>query len=193
MGCQSYQTDVILGPKADMEKMYSLLKAIPDNFDYAGTMMKAFSGDPNYANEAEYSLGHDGSKVYPNDGYFNIEKDVILRNAELYNKSFAGLYFLSVSSLSFAGNGWAPTLFMKANNINYLKLVESICGEEDPSACFWIVRDNVENKEESTIVYDVKMMTALGGKAPEPDDPCVTAKPSEFIQSGIDLVHLLPP
>ena len=193
MGCHNYQNDIILGTKADMEKMYGLLKAIPDNFDFADTKMKAFSGDPNYAKEAEYSLGHDGTRVYANEGYFNIEHNVILHNAESYNKGFAGLYFLSVSSLSFAGNGWDPILFMKANNINYLKLVESICGEEDPSACFWIVRDNVENKEESTIVYDVKMMTALGGKAPEPDDPCVTAKPSEFIQSGIDLVHLLPP
>ena len=80
---------------------------------------------------------------------------------------------------------------MKANNINYLKLVESICGEEDPSACFWIVRDNVENKEESTTVYNVEMMTALGGKVPEPDDPCVTAKPSDFIQSGIELANYI--
>lgn len=191
MGCQSYQTDVILGPKADMEKMYSLLKAIPDNFDYAGTMMKAFSGDPNYANEAEYFLGHDGSKVYPNEGYFNIEQNVILYNAELCNKSFAGLYFLSISSLSFAGKGWDPFLFMRANHIDYHKLVATICGEEDPSACYWFVRDNVTNKEESTILYDVEMMTHLGGKAPDPDDPRVTAKPSDFIQSGIDLVNYL--
>ena len=191
MACHNYQKDVILGPKADMEKMYSLLKAIPDYFDHAGTMMKAFSGDPNYAKEAEYSLGHNGTKVYANEGYFNIEEHVILRNAELCNKSFAGLYLLSVSSLSFAGKGWDSILFMKANNIDYLKLVTTVCGEEDPSACYWFVRDNVANKEESTVLYDVEMMTSLGGKAPEPDDPCVTAKPSDFIQSGIELVAYL--
>ena len=188
MGNHNYRKDVILGPKADMEKMYTLLKAIPDNFDYAGTMMKAFSGDPNYANEANYSLGHDGTKVYANEGYFNIEQDVILHNAEPCNNSFAGLYFLSVSSLSFTGEGWDPILFMKVNNIDYLKLVATICGEDDPSACYWFVRDNITNKEESAILYDVEMMTYLGGKAPEPDDPRVTAKPSDFVQSGIELV-----
>ena len=60
MSNHSSETDVILGPKADMERMYSLLKAIPDSFDYAGTMMKAFSGDPNYAAASKYTLAENG-------------------------------------------------------------------------------------------------------------------------------------
>jgi hypothetical protein len=191
MSNHSTETDVILGPKADMEKMYSLLKAIPDSFDYAGTMMKAFSGDPNYAAVAKYTLAENGTKVYANDGYFDIEQDVRLCNAELCDSNLVGLFLLSVSSLNFGGNGWDPILFMNANKIDYLKLVELGQSEYDPSAQYWFVRDNVANKEESTTLYDLEMMTYLGGKPPAPDDPRVTKKPGDFIQAGIDLFKLL--
>ena len=65
------QVDVILGTKTDIDKLYNLLKDMPDSFDYSGTMMKAFPGEVGYFDANRITYGTAAKKsVEFKDLYF---------------------------------------------------------------------------------------------------------------------------
>ena len=82
MGTHNSQIDVILGPKADIDKLYNLLKDLPDSFDYSDTMMKTFPGEI---------------------GYFDANR-ITYGNATKKSIEFKDLYFLSGSVKGFSLN-----------------------------------------------------------------------------------------
>ena len=170
MGAHTSQTDIILGHKADIDKLYGLLKDMPASFDYSGTMMKAFPGEV---------------------GYFNLN-DVIYGNAAKKSDEFKDLYFLSIPSLNFKGDGWNPILFMQENGINYCWIVETISGEVDPSASYWTVCNNESHQQESAFTYDTDMLTFLNGHKPlPPDDPRINVKLSDLVKEGIRIFEVI--
>lgn len=168
MGVHTSQTDIILGYKADIDKLYSLLRGLPDSFDYSGTMMKAFPGEV---------------------GYFNLNA-IIYGNAAKKSDEFKDLYFLSIPSSNFKGDGWDPIVFMQRNGINYCWMVETTSNEADPSASYWTVRNNETNQQESAITYYADMMTFLNGKPLPPDDPRLNVKLSDFVKEGIKIFEM---
>jgi hypothetical protein len=163
------QVDVILGTKTDIDKLYNLLKDMPDSFDYSGTMMKAFPGEV---------------------GYFDANR-ITYGTAAKKSVEFKDLYFLSIPSFSFKGLGWKPLHFLQANRINYHWLVEAACSEEDPSETFWTVRNNETNQQETATTYDEEMMTFLNGRKPLPaDDPRLHIQLSDFVKEGIEIFEM---
>ena len=169
MGTHNSQIDVILGPKADIDKLYNLLKDLPDSFDYSDTMMKAFPGEI---------------------GYFDANR-ITYGNATKKSIEFKDLYFLSIPSFSFKGHGWDPLHFLHANKINYQWLVEAACNDEDPSETFWAVRNNETNQHEKATTYDEEMMTFLNGRKPLPaDDPRLHVQLSDFVKEGIQIFEM---
>ena len=169
MGTHNSQADVILGAKADIDKLYNLLRNMPDSFDYSGITMKAFPGEV---------------------GYFSLN-DIIYGNAAKKSEELKDLYFLSISSFSFKANGWNPIQFMQANEINYRWLVEAAGNDEDPSETFWTVRNNEINQQETATTYDEEMMTFLNGRKPlPPDDPRQHVQLSDFVKEGIRIFEV---
>lgn len=169
MGVHTSQTDIILGNKADIDKLYSLLRGLPDSFDYSGTMMKAFPGEV---------------------GYFNLN-DIIYGNAAKKSDEFKDLYFLSIPSSNFKGDGWDPIVFMQRNGINYCWIVETIGSEADPSASYWTVCNSETHQQESAFTYDADMLTFLNGHKPlPPDDPRLNVKLSDFVKEGIRIFEM---
>lgn len=169
MGTHNSQADVILGAKADIDKLYNLLRNMPDSFDYSGITMKAFPGEV---------------------GYFSLN-DIIYGNAAKKSEELKDLYFLSISSFSFKANGWNPIQFMQANEINYRWLVEAAGNDEDPSETFWTVRNNEINQQETATTYDEEMMTFLNGRKPlPPDDPRLHVQLSDFVKEGIRIFEV---
>ena len=163
------QVDVILGTKTDIDKLYNLLKDMPDRFDYSGTMMKAFPGEV---------------------GYFDANR-ITYGTAAKKSAEFKDLYFLSIPSFSFKGHGWDPLHFLHANKINYQWLVEAACNDEDPSETFWAVRNNETNQQETATSYDEEMMTFFNGNKPlPPDDPRLHVQLSDFVKEGIRIFEM---
>ena len=170
MGVHTSQTDIILGPKADIDKLYSLLKGMPDSFDYSGTMMKAFPGDV---------------------GYFNLNA-IMYGNAAKKSDEFKDLYFLSIPSSNFKGCGWDPILFLQEKCVNYRWLIETVDNDGDPSARFWVVCNSETNQQETVTTYDEEMMTFLNGHKPlPPDDPRLNVKLSDFVKHGIHIFEVI--
>ncbi len=169
MGTHNSQIDVILGSKADIDKLYNLLKDLPDSFDYSDTVMKTFPGEV---------------------GYFSLD-DIIYGNAAKKNEAFKNLHFLSVSCFNFKANGWDPLQFMQTNEINYHWLVEAACNDEDPSETFWTIRNNETNQQERATTYDEEMMTFFNGNKPlPPDDPRLHVQLSGFVKDGIRIFEM---
>ena len=163
------QVDVILGTKTDIDKLYNLLKDMPDNFDYSGTKMKAFPGEV---------------------GYFDANR-ITYGNAAKKSIEFKDLYFLSIPSFSFKGLGWNPLQFLQVNKINYRWLVEAACSDEDPSETFWTVRNNETDQQETASTYDEETMTFLNGRKPlPPDDPRLHVQLSDFVKEGIEILEM---
>ena len=163
------QVDVILGTKTDIDKLYNLLKDMPDSFDYSDTVMKSFPGE---------------------EGYFDANR-ITYGNAAKKSAEFKDLYFLSIPSFSFKGLGWNPCFFMETNQINYRWLIHAGFCDEDPSETFWTVRNNEINQQETALTYDEEMMTFLNGKKPlPPDDPRLHVQLSDFVKEGIRLFEM---
>lgn len=181
MGAYHSQVDVIIAQKADIDKLYNLLKDLPDNTDFPGPPQKSFLDDPEYAKVAnmdEY-------------GVFNISTDVIYGNAEKKCKDLKGLYFLSIASISYKATGFKPLKFMHANKINYCRLIEAAFCDEDPSETFWTVRNNETNLQETATTYDEETMTFLNGRKPlPPDDPRLHVQLSDFVKEGIQIFEM---
>lgn len=164
MGTHHSQAEFILGAKADIDKLYHLLRELPDNFEYSGTMMKAFPGE---------------------EGYFDANR-IIYGNAVKKSVEFKDLYFLTIPSFSFKALGWKLLPFLQANKINYRWLVEAACNDEDPSETFWTIRNNGTNQQETASTYDEEMMTFFNGNKPlPPDDPRLHVQLSDFVKEGI--------
>lgn len=169
MAAHHSQVDVILGTKTDIDKLYNLLKDMPDNFDYSGTMMKAFPGEVGYFDANRITYGNSAKK----------------------SVEFKDLYFLSIPSFSFKGLGWNPYFFMETNQINYRRLIHARFCDEDPSETFWTVRNNENNQQETATTYDKEMMTFLNGRKPlPPDDPRLHVQLSDFVKEGIKIFEM---
>lgn len=169
MAAHHSQVDVILGTKTDIDKLYNLLKDMPDNFDYSGTMMKAFPGEV---------------------GYFDANR-ITYGTAAKKSVEFKDLYFLSIPSFSFKGLGWKPCFFMEANQINYRWLIHAAFCDEDPSEIVWTVCNNETNLQETVATYDEEMMTFLNGRKPLlPDDPRLHVQLSDFVKEGIEIFEM---
>lgn len=181
MGAYHSQVDVIIAQKADIDKLYNLLKDLPDNTDFPGLPQKSFLDDPEYAKVAnmdEY-------------GVFNISTDVIYGNAEKRCKDLKGLYFLSIGSVSYKATGLKPLKFMRINGINYSRLIEAAFCDVDTSETHWYIRNNETNQQETATTYDEEMMTFLNGRKPLPaDDPRLHVQLSDFVKEGIRIFEV---
>ena len=181
MGAFHSQVDVIIAHKADIDKLYNLLRDLPDNTDFPGPPQKSFLDDPEYAKVAymdEY-------------GVFNISTDVIYGNAEKRCKDLKGLYFLSIGSVSYKATGLKPLKFMRVNGINYSRLIEAAFCDVDTSETHWYIRNNETNQQESVSTYDIEDLISGNGNRPlSPDDPRLHIQLSNFVKEGIRIFEM---
>lgn len=181
MATHHSQVDVILGSKADIDKLYNLLRDLPEGTEYSMPGEKSFLDNPEYAMVSS----HD------DDGCFSIPRNVIYGNAEKKCKDLKGLYFLSIASISYKATGFKPLKFMLANKINYCRLIEAAFCDEDPSETYWTIRNNEANQEETATTYDEEMMTFLNGRKSLPaDDPRLHVQLSDFVKEGIEIFEM---
>lgn len=180
MGAYHSQVDVIIAHKADIDKLYNLLRDLPECTEHFMPGEKSFLDNPEYAMASSYD----------DDGCF-IPRNVIYGNAEKKCKDLKGLYFLSIASISYKATGFKPLKFMLANKINYSRLIEAAFCDEDPSETFWTVRNNDTNQQETATTYDEEMMTFLNGrKSHPPDDPRLNVQLSDFVKEGIRIFEM---
>lgn len=181
MATHHSQVDVIIAHKADIDKLYNLLRDLPEGSEHSMPDEKNFLDNPEYAMVSSYD----------DDGCFSIAGNVIYGNAEKKRKDLKGLYFLSIASISYKATGFKPLKFMRANKINYCRLIEAAFCDEDPSETFWTVRNNETNQQETATTYDEEMMTFLNGRKPLPaDDPRLHIQLSDFVKEGIRIFEM---
>ena len=181
MGACHSQVDVIIARKAEIDKLYNLLRDLPEGTEYSMPGEKSFLDNPEYAMVSSYD----------DDGCFSMPRNVIYGDAEKKCKDLKGLYFLSIASISYKATGFKPLKFMCANKINYCRLIEAAFCDEDPSETFWTVRNNETNQQETATTYDEEMMTFLNGRKPlPPDDPRLHVQLSDFVKEGIDIFDM---
>ena len=167
MSIGTYSDVIIIAKQQEIEKLYKKLDSLPENKTSIGPVKS-------FRDNSEYS-----QKTDPlNNGFFRMS-DVITGEVNQIDSTLKDYQFLYIKS---AGNScaWKPELFLSANDIDYVLMVENASSENEPYEESVTMRNRLTNHyEHVSLVSDDPMIS---------DDPRYGEKPSEFILYGKRLV-----
>lgn len=167
MGVETYSTLVIVAKQQQITKLYEKLNSLPEKMDARGSI-KYFRDNPEYERQSAPC----------NNGSFTMS-DIITGEAEKIDLGLKDYQFLYIQCLGYNG-AWNPELFMSANDIDYVLMVESSSNECEQFEETLTMRNRLtDHYEQVTLPFDDPVNS---------DDPRYGEKPSEFILYGKRLV-----
>ena len=167
MGYGTYSDVVVVAKQQEIAKLYGILSSLPETMNARGAT-KYFRDNQEYERLSNPR----------NNGCFRMS-DVITGEINQIDSTLKDYQFLYIKSGGYNCE-WEPELFMTANGIDYVLMVESSGSDYEPYEESYMTHNRLtKHYERVSLVSDDPMIS---------DDPRYGEKPSEFILYGKRLV-----